>query len=74
MPIEYVPEGTKLHQQDKPVARTGYDEYGYCEVGSTDLYAVLPNGKQKYRVWCTCFSNCASLWIKCNKKKLHLPI
>jgi hypothetical protein len=72
--IEYVPEGTVLHRREEPVKRTGYDENGYCKAGSTDLYVILPNGKRKHRVWCTCVSNSASMWIKYNRKILHLHI
>lgn len=45
---------------------------GYGKKISTDRVLVFPDSKKQYRVYATCFSNCASHWIVKNGQTLHL--
>lgn len=47
----------------------GADSYG--KKISTDLMLQFKGEKRKYRVYCTCFSNCGSHWIMRKGERLH---
>jgi len=51
----------------------GQGEDGYGRKITTDIILIF-NGesKRKYRVYATCFSNCASHWITYQGQTLHL--
>ena len=48
----------------------GQNEMGYGRKISTDYMVMI--GKKYYRVYATCFSNCASHWIMVGKRVYHL--
>jgi poly(3-hydroxybutyrate) depolymerase len=48
----------------------GQDDMGYGKKMMTDLM-VKVNGKN-HRVFCTCYSNSASFWIKINENSFHI--
>lgn len=48
----------------------GMNQMGYgCKIPT--IWKIPHNGKL-YRVYATCYSNCASHWIMCKGEKLHV--
>lgn len=74
--IEYIPDSAE--RINRPVKRRGgilqllpgQDQFGYGSKITTDTMVRLDN--RLYRVYATCYSNAASLWIVKDGKKLHL--
>jgi len=74
MPIRYLNESeATLYKAKLHVPRTGYYEDGYCKKGSTQYFVKFLGSNRKHKVWCTCFSNCASHWITANRMTYHVP-
>ena len=52
--------------------RPGQDEMGYGSAITTDIILQFADTKKKHRVYCTCYSNTGSLWVKVKGKRLYL--
>ena len=51
----------------------GMNQFGYGSKIETDYCVKLNNGSnRKYKVWCSCWSNCPSYYIIHNKRREYL--
>lgn len=72
-PVQYLPDNTivfeprPLQWQKRGLMQTAT---GYGRKLTTRYMAVV--GKRAYRVYATCFSNCASLWVTIKGVQYHL--
>ncbi len=72
--VEYVTGDYRLVSNDatRVVGRRGQDEMGYGLAITTGIVLQFAETKRKHHVYCTCFSNIGSLWIKVKGKRLYL--
>ena len=60
------------NETTRVAGRPGQDEMGYGSAITTDIMLQFAETRRKHRVYCTCFSNTGSLWIKVKGKRLYL--
>lgn len=81
-PVEYLNDKHRFKIVKKPVKRIapghpwaerlpGQGQDGYGRKIATDYMAIVEPNNVAYRVYATCFSNCASHWIKIGSQKFH---